>query len=75
MAELIKIKFIKSPTGKYRMAYNAGHSGLVPKDLGEKLIKDGFAVLVESQKVESKTSTEAESATNTAKKRTTRKTK
>jgi len=53
MAELIKIKFIKSPTGKYRMAYNAGHSGLVPKDLGEKLIKDGFAVLVESQKVES----------------------
>lgn len=75
MAELIKIKFIKSPTGKYRMAYNAGHSGLVPKDLGEKLIKDGFAVLVENAKVEAKTSTEAETATNTAKKRTTRKTK
>jgi hypothetical protein len=57
------------------MAYNAGHSGLVRKELADKLIKEGYAVLVEPQKVESKTSSEAESAINTAKKRTTRKTK
>ena len=57
------------------MAYNVGHSGLVRKELADKLIKEGYAVLVESTKVETKTNTEAETATNTAKKRTTRKSK
>ena len=75
MSDLIRVKFIKSPTGKFRMAYNAGHSGLVRKELADKLIKEGYAVLVETTKVETKTNTEAEKATNTAKKRTTRKTK
>ena len=75
MSDLIRVKFIKSPTGKFRMAYNAGHSGLVRKELADKLIKEGYAVLVESTKVETKTNTEAEMAGNTAKKRTTRKTK
>ena len=75
MSDLIKVKFIKSPTGKFRMAYNAGHSGLVRKELADKLINEGYAVLVESKKVETKTNTEAETATTTAKKRTTRKTK
>ena len=75
MSDLVRVKFIKSPTGKFRMAYNAGHSGLVRKELADKLIKEGYAVLVESTKVETKTNTEAEKATTTAKKRTTRKTK
>lgn len=76
MSDLVKVKFIKSPTGKFRMAYNAGHSGLVHKELADKLIKEGYAVLVEqTKKVETKTNTEAETATTTAKKRTTRKTK
>jgi hypothetical protein len=73
--DLLKVKFIKSPVGKYKMAYNVGHSGLVRKELADKLIKEGYAVLVESTKVETKTNTEAETATNTAKKRTTRKIK
>jgi len=75
MSDLIRVKFIKSPTGKFRMAYNAGHSGLVRKELADKLIKEGYAVLVETKKVETKTNTQAESATATAKKRTTRKSK
>ena len=75
MSDLIRVKFIKSPTGKFRMAYNAGHSGLVRKELADKLINEGYAVLVETKKVETKTNTQAESATATAKKRTTRKSK
>ena len=76
MSDLVRVKFIKSPTGKFRMAYNAGHSGLVHKELADKLIKEGYAVLVDAPtKVEAKTSTEAELATTQAKKRTTRKTK
>lgn len=75
MSDLIRVKFIKSPTGRFRMAYNAGHSGLVRKELADKLINEGYAVLVESTKVETKTNTEAGKATTTAKKRTTRKNK
>jgi len=59
------------------MAYPVGHSGLVHKELAEEMIKEGYAVLVDepTKKVEAKTSSEAESATSQAKKRTTRKTK
>ena len=73
--DLIKIKFIKSPTGKYKMAYNAGHVGLAPKDIAAELVREGYAEYVDNTKVETKTNTEAEIATNTAKKRTTRKSK
>lgn len=73
--DLIKVKFLKSPTGKYKMAYNAGHVGLAPKDLAAELVKEGYAEYVEPTKVETKTNTAAESATTTAKKRTTRKSK
>lgn len=73
--DLIKVKFLKSPTGKYKMAYNAGHVGYAPKDLASELVKEGYAEYVETTKVEMKTNTAAESATTTAKKRTTRKTK
>lgn len=73
--DLIKVKFLKSPTGKYKMAYNAGHIGLAPKELAAELVREGYAEYVDSTKVETKTNTEAETATNTAKKRTTRKTK
>jgi len=73
--ERVRVKFIKSPTGKYKMAYNAGHVGLAPKDIAAELVREGYAEYVEYTKVETKTNTEAETATNTAKKRTTRKSK
>ena len=73
--DLIKVKFIKSPTGKYKMAYNAGHVGLAPKDIAAELVREGYAEYVETTKVETKTNTEAETAITTAKKRTTRKSK
>ena len=73
--ERVRVKFIKSPTGKYKMAYNAGHVGLAPKDIAAELVREGYAEYVENKKVETKTNTEAETATNTAKKRTTRKSK
>ena len=77
MSDLVRVKFIKSPTGKFRMAYNAGHSGLVKSELADKLIKEGYAVLVDAptKKIQTKTSTEAKSAISQAKKSTTRKTK
>jgi len=73
--ERVRVKFIKSPTGKYKMAYNAGHVGLAPKDIAAELVREGYAEYVEPTKVETKTNTEAETATTTAKKRTTRKSK
>jgi hypothetical protein len=73
--DLVKVKFIKSPVGKYKMAYNAGHVGLAPKDIAAELVREGYAEYVDNTKVETKTNTEAETATNTAKKRTTRKSK
>jgi hypothetical protein len=45
------IKFIKSPTGKYKLAYNIG--GVMDckdTDLATRLIDDGFAELVEDSK-------------------------
>ena len=57
------------------MAYNAGHIGLAPKELATELVREGYAKYVETTKVETKTNTDAETATTTAKKRTTRKTK
>ena len=73
--ERVRVKFIKSPTGKYKMAYNAGHVGLAPKDIAAELVREGYAEYVDNTKVETKTNTDAETATTTAKKRTTRKTK
>ena len=73
--DLIKVKFLKSQTGRYKMAYNAGHIGLAPKALAAELVREGYAEYVEATKVETKTNTDAETATTTAKKRTTRKTK
>jgi len=73
--DLIKVKFLKSPTGRYKMAYNAGHVGLAPKDIAAELVREGYAEYVDNTKVETKTNTQAESATATAKKRTTRKSK
>ena len=73
--DYIKVKFLKSPTARYKMAYNAGHIGLAPKDIAAELVREGYAEYVETKKVETKTNTNAETATTTAKKRTTRKTK
>ena len=73
--DLVRVKFLKSPTGKYKMAYNAGHIGLAPKDIAAELVREGYAEYVETTKVEKKTNTDAETATTTAKKRSTRKSK
>jgi hypothetical protein len=43
---MIEIKFLKSPTGAYNLAYNAGDVGSVEKELAEKLIESGFAQAV-----------------------------
>ena len=42
----MKIKFIKSPTGKYKLGYSVGSVGDVEDALAKKCIEDGYAVEV-----------------------------
>lgn len=46
IGEYVEVKFLKSPTGAYNLAYNAGDVGSVEKELAEKLIESGFAQAV-----------------------------
>lgn len=41
-----EIKFLKSPTGAYNLAYSAGDSAEVEQEIAEKLIESGFAQAV-----------------------------
>lgn len=40
--KLISVKFIKSPTGTLKLAYNAGESGKVTKEQYDILAEAGF---------------------------------
>ena len=75
MTGFVKVKFTKSPTGRFGMAYNEGHTGFVKPDLAKKLVEEGFAVIIDEAKkeIEVKTEPKSEAAIETAKKRTTRK--
>lgn len=46
----MKVQFIQSPTGAFKLAYSAGMIAELPNDLAAKLIKAGFAVEVEVKK-------------------------
>ena len=72
MDGFVKVKFTKSPTGRFGMAYNAGHTGFVKPEIAKKLVEEGYAVILENptKKVEEKTSYQAEAVIETAKKRT-----
>ena len=46
----MKIQLIKSPTGAFNLAYDAGMVADFPNDLAEKLIKSGYAVEIKAEK-------------------------
>ena len=46
----MKVQFIKSPTGAFKLAYDAGMIGEIPDELAAKLIDNGFAVKVQEKK-------------------------
>ena len=45
----VNVKFLKSPTGKYKLAYNAGDIAEVEKELADAMVSEQFAVIVESE--------------------------
>lgn len=45
-AEVTKIKFLKSPTGQYHLAYSVGDVVELNNELAAILVGDGFAELV-----------------------------
>ena len=48
---MAKIRFIKSPTGRFKLAYSAGNEvDLKDKDKEDILIKEGYAVYVKPVK-------------------------
>ena len=44
----MKIKFIKSPTGRYKLGYSVGSVGEVDNVIAKKCIEDGYAVEVKA---------------------------
>lgn len=42
----MKVTFLKSPTGKFKLGYSIGHTGEVEKSIAEQLIAEGYAVAV-----------------------------
>lgn len=52
---MVKVKFLKSPTGKFALGYFAGEVGEVPASIAAELQRQGFAELVEVKKVETAT--------------------
>ena len=53
----MKIKFIKSPTGLFKLSYNAGDIGDIDKKLAEECISAGYAEAVIVKKVTTKQTT------------------
>lgn len=45
----MRVKFVKSPTAAFKLAYSAGEEADVKKTLGEELIADGYAIEVKSK--------------------------
>ena len=49
---MVKIKFIKSPIGAYKLAYRVGAEASFPEHQADLLISEGFAELVEKETFE-----------------------
>jgi hypothetical protein len=46
---MIKVRFIKSPTGKFALGYSAGEVGVVPASIAEVLQREGYAEMVKEE--------------------------
>lgn len=48
---MIKVRFLKSPTGRFGLAYSAGDVGYMPASLAEQAQKEGYIELLGNQDV------------------------
>lgn len=66
----MKVKFVKSPTGKYSLGYSAGHiADINDKEQAKEMIESGFAIpLTADDDKETATATAAGKETRTTKK-------
>lgn len=46
---MTKVKFLKSPTGTHKLAYNVGEVGFVDTEIAKDLVNKGIATLVQEQ--------------------------
>lgn len=44
--ELVEVRFLLSPTGRYNLAYNVGDIGLLAKNLANEVVEDKYAEFV-----------------------------
>ena len=49
-SKLVKVKFLLSPTGSYKLAYNAGDIGQVTPELAKTLEDAGYAEVIKEKK-------------------------
>jgi hypothetical protein len=73
--KLVEVKFLRSPSGSFKLAYHAGDHGFVDANLVTKLIDQGFAELIDgtAETGQSNKAGKAENATNEPKKKPGRK--
>jgi hypothetical protein len=48
---MIKVRFLKSPTGRFGLAYSAGDVGYISASLAEQAQKEGYIELLGNQDV------------------------
>ena len=67
---MTKVRFLKSPTGTHKLAYNIGEIGFVDTDVAKDLVNKGIAVVVESKSASVGLSIDAKETDKTQKKST-----
>ena len=67
---MTKVRFLKSPTGTHKLAYNIGEIGLVDSEVAKDLVNKGIAVLVENKSASVGLSNDAQESDQTQKKST-----
>ena len=67
---MTKVRFLKSPTGTHKLAYNIGEIGLVDSEVAKDLVNKGIAVLVENKSASVGLSNDAQETDQTQKKST-----
>jgi hypothetical protein len=67
---MTKVRFLKSPTGTHKLAYNIGEIGLVDSEVAKDLVNKGIAVIVESKSASVGLSNDAQETDQTQNKST-----
>lgn len=47
---MIKVRFLKSPTGRFALGYSAGEVGYIPASIAEVMQKEGYIELIKEDK-------------------------